>query len=199
MKTLFIFLVTLFLNTIVFSQNNCKRTTSLKGGMYKMEGTASIIETSDKLQFLLEENFKTQEGPDVTLFLSKMPDYNPEMIEFGKLKVFAGQMDFSINKNNVSDWKEYPYVVFLCVQAGNLLWGNGILGDISGNCDALGFEHDLKADEPLLQGNGIVFSLIGEKIFEGDLTQFNLLSTHLASQLLLIHKEGKITKLYRKL
>lgn len=79
-------------------------------------GTARIVKIDDKT-YLRYENFKTINGPDIYVYLSK--DINAkEFVSLGKVRATEGNINYEIPSNiNVSD---YPYALVWCEDFGVL-------------------------------------------------------------------------------
>ncbi len=73
-------------------------------------GTVRIVE-SDGKNYVRYENFKTINGPDIYVYLSK-DLYATDFVNLGKVKGTEGNINYEIPKEvNV---KEYPYVIIWC-------------------------------------------------------------------------------------
>ena len=79
-------------------------------------GTARIIETVST-KYVRYENFKTINGPDIYVYLSK--DLNAqEFISLGKVKATEGNLNYEIPAG--TDLSQYHYVLTWCKQFGVL-------------------------------------------------------------------------------
>ena len=117
---------------------DCTRTSTLVDGEYEMEGTA-FLERFDNgnLQLRLGDDFKTERGPDVQIFLSsdrtsiagalKIIDIGPG----DGIDHFEGALTLAVPGN--PDIDEYPYIVFRCF-AFRAHWGGGAFEESS--CDS---------------------------------------------------------------
>ena len=79
-------------------------------------GTARIVQTNGKA-YVRYENFKTINGPDIYVYLSKDLAAK-EFISLGKVRATEGNINYEIPKDvNIAD---YPYVLTWCKQFGVL-------------------------------------------------------------------------------
>lgn len=79
-------------------------------------GAARIV-TSTDTQYLRYENFKTINGPDLYVYLSKDKDAQ-EFVDLGKLKATEGNVNYEIPQG--IDPREYPYALVWCKAFGVL-------------------------------------------------------------------------------
>jgi hypothetical protein len=79
-------------------------------------GTAKVYNTNGKLSLALE-NFSTDNGPDLHVYLSKeiMP---VNFIDLGKLKATSGNQLYSIT--GTTDFTQYKYALIHCQQYNHL-------------------------------------------------------------------------------
>lgn len=108
---------------------DCTRSSTLVDGDYEMEGTAYLERFDDgTLQLRLGDDFKTERGPDVQIFLSsdrtsiagalKIEDIGPG----DGINHFEGAITFDVPGN--PDIDQYPFIVFRCF-AFRAHWGGG--------------------------------------------------------------------------
>ena len=81
-------------------------------------GTARIIET-DGTEYVRYENFKTINGPDIYVYLSKDLSAQ-EFISLGKVKATEGNLNYEIPVG--TDLSQYHYVLTWCKQFGVLFY-----------------------------------------------------------------------------
>lgn len=79
-------------------------------------GTARIVEAGSST-YVRYENFKTLNGPDLYVYLSKDLDAR-EFVSLGRLKATEGNVNYEIPAG--VDPKEYPYVLVWCKAFGVL-------------------------------------------------------------------------------
>jgi hypothetical protein len=79
-------------------------------------GTAQIIQADGK-QYLRYENFKTINGPDIYVYLSKDLDAK-DYVSLGKVRATEGNINYEIPSN--IDVHAYPYVLTWCKTFGVL-------------------------------------------------------------------------------
>lgn len=79
-------------------------------------GTVRIVE-SDGKNYVRYENFKTINGPDIYVYLSKDLDAT-DFVNLGKVKGTEGNINYEIPKE--VNAKEYPYVIIWCKAFGVL-------------------------------------------------------------------------------
>ena len=80
------------------------------------EGTARVI-SADGKKYLRYENFKTINGPDIYVYLSKDLEAK-EFISLGKVKATVGDINYEIPEG--VDPGEYPYALIWCKTFGVL-------------------------------------------------------------------------------
>lgn len=92
-------------------------------GGESVSGTAKIITNEGKFSLVLED-FKTNNGPDLHVYLSK--DATPkDFIDLGLLKSVSGTQVYSIA--GMPDFTKYRYALIHCQQY-NHLFGSALLG-----------------------------------------------------------------------
>lgn len=79
-------------------------------------GEVKII-TSGDVKIVRYENFKTINGPDLYVYLSKDLQAN-EFVNLGKLKATEGNINYEVSKE--INLKDYPYVIVWCKAFGVL-------------------------------------------------------------------------------
>ena len=122
------------LGTSALSQSiNCTRTSFLQDGVYQMEGTAYLERfEGGALQLRLGDDFDTDVGPDVQIFLSNDSTSTAGGIMIADIGTgdgishFRGAITFDVPGNVEID--EYAYIVFRCVSF-NAFWGGGKWSD----------------------------------------------------------------------
>lgn len=85
-------------------------------------GTVKLTSKSGK-QTLSFEDFKTDKGPDLRVYVSKTTDTS-DFIEAGNLKSLSGNFNYVLN--TPVDIKQYKYVLIWCEDAA-VLFGNAEL------------------------------------------------------------------------
>jgi hypothetical protein len=88
---------------------------TIKEGMFvnsvhQVSGTASILE-SDSGRILLLDNFKTENGPALKVYLAKSTN-NTSIIDLGDLKGTSGKFSYPIDRN--ANINGYNYVLIWC-------------------------------------------------------------------------------------
>ncbi len=113
---------------------------------YFLNGTAVIEELDNgTLRFRLSSGYSTNNGPDVQIFLTNNSNFSTPVNTSGALFVedvgnqggishFSGA--YSKNLPGLNSLSEFDHVVFVCVQFGDLHWGNGSFGTLMTNCTA---------------------------------------------------------------
>ena len=116
---------------------DCSRTATLLNGIYNISGTAILERFTDgSLQLRLSEDFSTDRGPDVQIYLSN----DSTSIAGGVMLLDIGSVDginhfsgaLTIPISGQFDINDYAFVVFRCVSF-SAYWGGGRLGVAS--CD----------------------------------------------------------------
>ena len=94
---------------------------------YKIDGTASIEKVEGKTVLVFSDDFKTKNGTDLKVYLSKTPltslsagDVNMNATRISVLKSHKGSQEYIIPEN--IDLSEYESVVIQC-EAYSVLWG----------------------------------------------------------------------------
>ncbi len=81
-----------------------------------VSGTVKIYETNGKLSLALE-NFKTDNGPDLHVYLSQ--EMNPvNFIDLGKLKATSGNQVYDIS--GMPDFTKFKFALIHCQQFNHL-------------------------------------------------------------------------------
>lgn len=95
---------------------------TFQSSAHTTSGTAKI--SKDKTM-LLFENFKTDNGPDLNIYLtSDLVNVKANYIDLGDIKGLNG--NYTYNTNAATDFSKYKYVVVWCVDF-NVNFGNAIL------------------------------------------------------------------------
>lgn len=125
-------LAALFLVVEVYSQNICKRTVidfgTFPPGGYLVEGTATLTDSLGTLYLTLSNDFSTNPGPDLHLYLS-INDAAPTMllntnVEIAPLSNSMGGQSYVVPGNYTID--DFDYVLVHCKQY-NHFWDGGLL------------------------------------------------------------------------
>ena len=94
---------------------------------YSIEGSAKIETTSESTQLVFSDDFKTKNGPDLKVYLSKIPlselsekDVDGDAIRLSVLKSHRGAQSYTLPTN--IDISDYQSVVIQC-EAYSVLWG----------------------------------------------------------------------------
>jgi len=115
----------LLLTTPAFAQSSDDKVFVQK--RYKIEGTAKIEDIDGSTHLVLSEDFKTKNGPDLKVYLTRKPidsltgqDVKNDATKIGVLKSNKGAQSYIIPAElNLS---EYESVVIHC-EAFTVLWG----------------------------------------------------------------------------
>ncbi|MHA4740789.1 DM13 domain-containing protein [Dyadobacter sp. MSC1_007] len=100
---------------------------SFKGiGGESVSGTAKIITAGEKYSLVLDQ-FSTNNGPDLHVYLSKQARPK-DFIDLGSLKSTRGTQVYEINGK--PDLAEYKYALIHCQQF-NHLFGSALLSEIN--------------------------------------------------------------------
>lgn len=140
MKNILLFAIILS-TQMAFGQDLLEtRTALLSDGDYALEGTVYLELFDDNtLQLRFDENYLTQSNVfDVHVFLTNDNNYATPIDTTGMLLVenigtisglnySSGLMTFTLPPGvGIND---YQHIVFICIQFGQLHWGNGVFGD----------------------------------------------------------------------
>lgn len=140
-KYISIIALTLFLTSITQAQTLIKyREATLESNGYDTAGKAILEAYSDgSVKLRLDENYETETGPDVVLFLSDQPApasgvevSGIEVVNLGNqsgISHFSGEKSFDLPSSTTIE--EYDYVVLQCVFFGRLPWGKGSFGKVN--------------------------------------------------------------------
>ncbi len=125
MKKILLISAALLLAPVTFAQDAGEREFIEK--RYKIEGTVAIDVVDNQTRITLSDDFKTKNGPDLKVFLTKKPvaDLNgdevvPEGLKLGVLKSNKGGQTYIIPAD--VDLSEYESIVIHC-EAFTVLWG----------------------------------------------------------------------------
>ena len=88
-----------------------------------VSGAASIRVKGSKYMLILEEDFRTNNGPNLHVYLSKAASPQ-DFIDFGLLKSVSGTQVYDIT--GTPDFKQYKYALIYCQQYSKL-FGNVLL------------------------------------------------------------------------
>jgi hypothetical protein len=92
-------------NAVLLSEADFK-----SSNRYTTTGKVKLYET-DKEKKLVFENFKTDNGPDLKVYISKSTS-NTDFVDLGNLKVTSG--DFYYNVEKKLNTTEYKFVLIWC-------------------------------------------------------------------------------------
>lgn len=93
--------------------------------VHKSSGTANAIEVSlDEIYVRFEEDFKTTNGPDLFVWLTKDGDVSNGYIDLGRLKGNIGSQNYLVPEG--TDLSEYNHVLIWC-KAFGVLFGTAVL------------------------------------------------------------------------
>ncbi len=81
--------------------------------LHPASGTARVIEGTDGKKYLRYENFKTINGPDLYVYLSKDLDAK-EFVNLGRIRGTEGNINYEIPAD--VNPAEYPYALTWCKQ-----------------------------------------------------------------------------------
>ena len=120
----------IFLNIQLIGQVvDCSRTTTLLDGVYQIEGTAYLERFEDgSIQLRLGDDFVTDSGPDVQIFLSNDSTSiagGVMLADIGfvdGINHFSGEITFDVPADVTIG--EYQYLVFRCITF-DAYWGGG--------------------------------------------------------------------------
>lgn len=142
MKNILLFIL-LLSSHIVVSQNLIEvRTASLVDGDYSLEGDVYLeLFDDNSLNLRFDTNYLTQSNVfDIHVFLTNNNDYTQPIDTSGMLLVenigtisglnySSGAMTFNLPSGvGIND---YDHIVFVCIQFGQLHWGDGAFGSTS--------------------------------------------------------------------
>lgn len=121
-------------STVAFAQDSHEQTTENEQKSYRftkkhysINGEAKIVETASGAEIFFSENFETRSGPDLKVYLSKLPlsELNDSIVDqsslkIGVLKSKGGAQSYSLPQD--ISLKDYKSVVIHC-EAFSKLWG----------------------------------------------------------------------------
>jgi hypothetical protein len=94
---------------------------------YSIEGSAKIESSPGSIQLVFSDDFKTKNGPDLKVYLSKIPlsdlsekEVDGDAVRISVLKSHRGAQSYTIPSN--LDISDYQSVVIQC-EAYSVLWG----------------------------------------------------------------------------
>ncbi len=98
---------------------------------YRIQGEWQIVSRDDARFIVFNEDFKTKKGPDLKIYLSKMPiadieddDVEPSSIKIAALKSNKGHQEYALPAD--IDLDEYRSMLIHC-EAYTHLWGGAAL------------------------------------------------------------------------
>lgn len=113
-------------NAVAFTQTSSDAIPFQKK-RYTIHGTAKVESTDGKTELVFSEDFKTKNGPDLKLYLSKIPleglsaqDVDQAAIRLSVLKSHKGTQRYLIPDD--IDLTDFKSVVIQC-EAYTVLWG----------------------------------------------------------------------------
>jgi len=125
LKYLAIILACLMLATPAFAGDGAEKSFVKK--RYSIKGSAKVEMVEGQSQLVFSDDFKTKNGPDLKVYLSKLPieeltakTVNKSSIRLSVLKSNKGAQSYSIPDD--IDLNDYQSVIIHC-QAYSVLWG----------------------------------------------------------------------------
>lgn len=125
LKYVFIIGSLLFLPLLALASDSSQKPFVKK--RYSIAGSATIERSDDNIRLVFSEDFKTKNGPDLKVYLSKIPlsdlsekDVDKNAVRLSVLKSHRGTQSYIIPPN--LDIKDYQSVVIQC-EAYSVLWG----------------------------------------------------------------------------
>jgi len=94
-------------------------------GVHVVSGSVSILKQDGHLILKLEENFSSENGPDLKVYLSTDLAAN-HYIRLGALQTTSGKQTYSIPAQAMPDFDEHKYVLIWC-EAYSVLFGSAEL------------------------------------------------------------------------
>jgi len=140
------FFIALLIGLSSFAQNVVAYRSAplVGGGPYFLNGMAFIEELSDgTFRFRLDNNYATNQGPDVQIFMSNDNNFSTPINTVGALFVEDVGFEDGINQFSgaymkilpgISSLTDFDFVVFTCYRFNKLHWGNGTFGAIVSSC-----------------------------------------------------------------
>lgn len=183
----------LFIALSGYSQQICTRMITDFGtssGDYLIQGSATLIDSSGVLYLTLSNDFSTNSGPDLYLYLS-VKDEAPTAsgnthVEIAPLKSNSGASSYTIPGNHTID--EFNYLLVHCKQY-NHFWDGGNFGTKNCNLSTGVGSRDLKSDLSIFPNpatgfvsvisnkeikNLAIYNQLGEVVFEGKQPQIDV-------------------------
>lgn len=96
---------------------------AFQSNVHPTSGMAKYSTTPDGKRYLVFENFRTDNGPDLRVYLSRGPGISGAQ-EVGRLRAVSGNFSYELNSN--FDPVQYNYVVIWCVPF-SVLFGHAVL------------------------------------------------------------------------
>ena len=141
MKHIVLFLIIFsWFNSYAQVATKYRRATLTGAPPYFLNGIVFIEELSDgTFQFRLDENYFTDNGPDVQIFLINNNNFSTPVdttgalfivdvgFESGGINHFAGEYTQPLS-SGINSILDFNHVVFVCYDRGMLHWGNGSFG-----------------------------------------------------------------------
>lgn len=124
-RRIFIILGAFALSTASFATDSGEKPFVKK--RYTILGSATVEQVDGQKTIVFSEDFKTKNGPDLKVYLSKRPlaslsvqDVDKDAVRLSVLKSHRGSQSYPIPSN--IDLSEYESVVIQC-EAYTVLWG----------------------------------------------------------------------------
>ena|SRR5688572_7976986 len=163
MKTISTYILVLLsslLSTFAYSQTCTRPVPSFSAapGGYTINGTALLESVNDVITLYFNENFGTQSGPDLHVYLAinfQAPSVPGNTnVDLGLLSSNSGAQSYSV-PSGVS-LEEYSYVLIHCLTF-NHWWGGGLLGDIECSTATNSANNDLSTSIYPNPSKGIIY------------------------------------------
>ncbi len=96
---------------------------TIVSGVHPSSGTVKVVKDANSKNYLVFENFKTDNGPDLKVWLSTSSSAS-NYVEVGLLKAVSGNFYYELNATH--DFVNKPNVLIWCKQF-SVLFGSGVL------------------------------------------------------------------------
>lgn len=162
MKTISTYLLILssLISTVTYSQTCSRQVASFDAapGGYSINGTALLELVNDELTLYFDENFNTQSGPDLHVYLAinfQAPSTPGNTnVDLGLLSSNSGAQSYSVPAG--VSLEDYSYVLIHCLTFDHW-WGGGLLGAIDCETAANNANGDLPASIYPNPSKGIIY------------------------------------------
>lgn len=146
------------------------------GGPYFLNGTAIIEELDNgSFQFRLSNDYSTNSGPDVQIYLTNNGTFSSPINLNGTLFIEDVGTEAGPNQPGISHFSgaysktlstlgglnQYDHVVFVCVRFGQLHWGNGTFGNTINACTATNATLNETACGAYTAPSGAIYTMSG--------------------------------------